>query len=60
MRRTVLRIPSCFCTLSIRQIEALTVKGALYYEMGLRSADLVILGQVCLFVHWHVQPDPAV
>ncbi len=28
------------------QIEILTVKGAHFYEMGLRKADLVVLGQV--------------
>jgi hypothetical protein len=28
------------------QIEILTVKGAHFYEMGLRCADLIVLGQV--------------
>jgi hypothetical protein len=28
------------------QIELLTVKGAHFYEMGMRAADLIVLGQV--------------
>ena len=29
----------------LSQIEILTVKGAHFYEMGMRAADLVVLGQ---------------
>jgi hypothetical protein len=31
-----------------QQIEILTVKGAHFYEMGMRAADLVVLGQARL------------
>ncbi len=35
------------------QIEILTVKGAHFYEMGMRAADLVVLGQARL---WLIMP----